>query len=680
MSVWAKLYETYPKILSDKENNDLKDVDKYLLRDGLTVNNCGLEITLDANSNIINMALIPKDNQKTIIPVTPDSIKRSGSTVAPNPLFEKLDYMASDWDLIIKDDKLLEKNNSYEKYSQYIETLRKWVEFSQFPQIKIIYNFIKNTNLIEQILSRFDIKDLIKVSKKDKSEEAEDESIEENNDNPIIEESINNELITSIENTQKDEALLLKNIQIAGKNFKKLADIFVRFSVQYSDTVRPEVYYNSDLFNEWCKTYKQILGLEEQSDLDYISGDNEVLQSYFPKKIRNQGDGARIISANDKTIRTFGGRFEPKVPMQVAPLGQKSMTQALYALSWLIKNNGAFTYDGLVVLAWSIDYIREENLYNVFAQAKDEKGKYVFNLNSNKAIEALAYYGNRSSNLDKLTAEHKVNVLVLDGESKGRIAVTYYNEIDSTIYYKNLENWFKTLQWQWLNYDTKEFEIRTPNFRSLFDLLYAENKQDKTLYKQFYKQILPCVVEGKQIPKYFVQRAFEKVRKPESFRDMQGKPSKNMWLNAIDIACAVINKYKKQKGKYMKLDLEENDRSYLFGRLLALAEKVENAATNYGGQTNAERLFTRFTMRPGQTFSTLQKQLAPYFDKLYGQGKAGLANYFKNEIAEVLDKMSKEDFASNKGVDEMFILGYYGQRNYREDKNIEEQNEIQGEE
>lgn len=131
----------------------------------------------------------------------------------------------------------------------------------------------------------------------------------------------------------------------------------------------------------------------------------------------------------------------------------------------------------------------------------------------------------------------------------------------------------------------------------------------------------------------------------------------------------------------MKLDTNETDRSYLFGRLLALAERIENAATNYAGQTNAERLFTRFTMRPGQTFSTLQKQLVPYFDKLYGNGKAGLANYFKNQIAEILDKMGKEEFTSNKALNEMFILGYYGQRNFRKDIEMEEENkEIQGEE
>ena len=127
--------------------------------------------------------------------------------------------------------------------------------------------------------------------------------------------------------------------------------------------------------------------------------------------------------------------------------------------------------------------------------------------------------------------------------------------------------------------------------------------------------------------------------KPESFRDYFD------WQENICVACAIFNKFYK-KEKYMKLDTNETDRSYLFGRLLALAERIENTATNYAGQTNAERLFTRFTMRPGQTFSTLQKQLVPYFDKLYGNGKAGLANYFKNQIAKTpfSDRVTRKNY------------------------------------
>ena len=677
MSIWTNLYEVYSKIEMDKNNKDVRDVDKYLLQDGLSVNNAGLEITLDCSGKVVNMALISTEKSKTLFPVTPDSVKRSGSTIAPNPLFEKLDYIAKDWDLIVKDKKILEKGKNAEKYSSYISILGKWTNFTKFSQIKIIYEFLNNANLIELILSCFDLKDLVKISSKDSDDSKQD-------DTEVQEEQEGEDLTEQMErengvNTlgQISEERLQKNLKIAEKYFKKLSDIFVRFQVILDDC-QPEIYQNPDILNEWTKFYPQILELKSEDCLDYLTGKQEPMRTFYPKKIRHQGDGARIISSNDSTIRTFGGRFDPNIPEQAASIGQESLTKALYSLSWLIKNNHAFSYDGLVILAWSTEFIREENPLNFFDDIEYENGKYQFNINSNKALEALAYYGNRSKTLDELTASHKVNVLILDGETKGRISICYYNEIDSTAYYKNLTDWFKTLQWLWWNNETEEYQLRTPNLAKLFELIYKENKEDKKLRKQFYKNILPCMVEGRPIPRYFVQRAFEKVRKPESFKNAQGGYANSIWQDAINIACAIFNKYYNLRGKYMKLDTNETDRSYLFGRLLALTEKVENIATNYAGQTNAERLFTRFTMRPGQTFFTLQKQLAPYFDKLYSQGKAGLANYFKNEIAEVLDKMTKEDLTSNKAVNEMFIFGYYGQRNHKTDK--EKLNESQGDE
>lgn len=126
----------------------------------------------------------------------------------------------------------------------------------------------------------------------------------------------------------------------------------------------------------------------------------------------------------------------------------------------------------------------------------------------------------------------------------------------------------------------------------------------------------------------------------------------------------------------MALDKENTNRSYLFGRLLAVAENIEYTATRderSNVSTNAERLFTQFTMRPAKTWCILEKQLQPYYDKLYKQGKGGLVQYFKNIIKEILDKMSVEDFETNKALDEMFVLGYYGQRNsYKETQNNEE--------
>lgn len=661
MSLWSELCLTYSKIASDPSNKDLLAADKFLLEDGLTKIKVGVEIALSKDGEVLDVSLVPKALQSTIIPATPQSMSRtSGKKGYEYPLFEKLDYMARDWNLIDEDNISLEKKK--ENFECYKETLGKWAKFSKFPQIKIIYEFISKAKIIELLLRKFSLKDLTGVGIQDKVEkDKEKEESEIDSRKESVESNIQDRLSVNIKKIKE------------GKNVKDIAGIFVRFKVYYDDD-RPEVYLREDILREWTDNYIEILGLDNQEEIDYISGIKQTLKTFSPRRIRSPSDEAKLISSNDDTIRTFGGRFNLKDPTQPATIGQKSMLEVLYALRWLIRNNNALNFDNLVVLSWSIENIEEPDLVNILSKGD---GKYAFNVESNKVTNSIALYGNRSRALDDFSKKHKVNVIVLDGESKGRISICYYNELDSTMYYKNLENWCNNMCWRRIDFKTNESKIRTPNFNCLFDLIHKDNKNNKNLKKHFYKEILPCIIERKPIPRYFVKSAFRKVCRPESFTNYFD------WQENIFVACAIINKFYK-KEKYMKLDTNETDRSYLFGRLLALAEGIERAALSKEEkkkQTNAERLFTRFTMRPGQTFSTLQKQLIPYFDKLYGSNNEGLAIYFKNQITEVLDKMGKEEFTSNKALNEMFILGYNGQLNYGRDKKSKEKNdENKGEE
>lgn len=741
MTLWATLRETYSKIERDEKNLDPKNLNKFLLKDGMLINNAQLEVTLNAQGGVVDVSPIPKTEQQTLAPATPQSIIRT-NTIAPHALFDKLDYLAKDWSIIQIEnldkkvqDKLIENQ---QRYKEYVELLGKWADYTKFEQIKIIYNFLKERNLLKEILSRISLQDFVKQDKdedagnsKGESITLEEEQVANTEDSAVVDlqdinEKVNlqvereiltetaNENIFNLENytdVEMQEKIFEQNLQNIKKFIKNLDSIFVRFKV-VCEGVEPNVYQNMDIINEWSQNYLEILGIESTMCLDYITGQEMPGALFYPKKIRNEGDGAKLISANDDTICTFGGRFNPKQPNQVVGIGHDSALQSLYALKWLIKNNNAFTYDGMVILAWNTELILDPNPICFNDEINIENGKYTFNINSDNAIITLASYGNYSKELEDfaknpndekdnntqnidmtetnqqektsdLGKNRSINLLVLDNASSGRISVCYYNQIDSYLYYQRLINWFKTLRWKFWSKEKNSLEIRTPNFRKLFELIYKESKEDKKIFKHFYKTILPCVVEGKPFPKVFAKKVFAKVCQPQSFKDMNGGYSRGMWLEAINVACAIFNKcYNKEK--YMELDVNETDRSYLFGRLLAIAERVENLAGEETVVTNAERLFTYYTMRPAQTFFTLQKQLEPYFEKLIKNGKAGLAYYFKNQMAEILDKMSKEDFKSNKALDEMFILGYYGQRNYRKDKETEEilteENEIQGEE
>lgn len=126
----------------------------------------------------------------------------------------------------------------------------------------------------------------------------------------------------------------------------------------------------------------------------------------------------------------------------------------------------------------------------------------------------------------------------------------------------------------------------------------------------------------------------------------------------------------------MELDRNCDDRSYLFGRLLAVADKLERDTYDKGAEreTNAMRFWNAFSVRPYRTWKTLRERLIPYFNKLGGKGVR-----YQKEIQEICGKMTPEVFSSGAPLEPLYLLGYdhqmhalYGAGNQEETKEEEE--------
>lgn len=113
----------------------------------------------------------------------------------------------------------------------------------------------------------------------------------------------------------------------------------------------------------------------------------------------------------------------------------------------------------------------------------------------------------------------------------------------------------------------------------------------------------------------------------------------------------------------MQLNKESTNRSYLFGRLLAVYDRIEKVAcssSESGRETNALRYQTAFMQYPAATWRTLETLSAPYMAKL----KTGSLEYFRKTISEITSLFSEEDAPiMNRPLDENYLLGFYLQRN-----------------
>ena len=114
----------------------------------------------------------------------------------------------------------------------------------------------------------------------------------------------------------------------------------------------------------------------------------------------------------------------------------------------------------------------------------------------------------------------------------------------------------------------------------------------------------------------------------------------------------------------MALDTTITSRDYLYGRLLALAEKLESTAlfaSDSKRPTTASRLMQRFADRPYSTWLTIYKQLDPYIRQL-SSSRVGFLNNIQNEIDEVSAAFNRDDYMKDKALTGEFLLGFHCQR------------------
>lgn len=120
--------------------------------------------------------------------------------------------------------------------------------------------------------------------------------------------------------------------------------------------------------------------------------------------------------------------------------------------------------------------------------------------------------------------------------------------------------------------------------------------------------LISCITDGKRMPKDFMNKSLQRVSNPQSFNE-DWELSK-----ATSITCSIINKYiydTKGMNYSMSLDKSNKDRSYLFGRVLAYAEQIEDYVLYKSGDKrppNAIKLRSKYRIQPAKTLMVIDEK------------------------------------------------------------------------
>ena len=119
----------------------------------------------------------------------------------------------------------------------------------------------------------------------------------------------------------------------------------------------------------------------------------------------------------------------------------------------------------------------------------------------------------------------------------------------------------------------------------------------------------------------------------------------------------------------MELNMESTDRSYLFGRILAVEDAIEQTVldrkkngSDSNRETNARRLWNASVNHPMTTWQELKNLLLPYEAQL----PAGSRVFYQKTLEEIVSRFEDADMSSlarsNRALDPQYLLGFYLQR------------------
>lgn len=633
MSWIQKLYETYEQCAGQA---GLSNTGPLLEPICHTSQQAHIEVSIDDKGVFLRANVIPKGQGVTLVPCTEASAGRAGSKPVNHPLCDKLQYLAGDF---LKYGGVVTSGfagEPTEPHEIYLTLLSAWANSSfMHPKLVAVQAYVQNGSLVGDLVGA-------KIL-------------------PLNEEG----LLLAEWSGEKKEAPPIFGIM---PNGNPPDGAVIRWRVEIPGEPLPETWKDQGLMDAWIGFYSN---QKDNKGLCFVTGDILSLAEQHPAKLRHGADKAKFISSNDTSGFTFRGRFIDAD--QACGVGFEVTQKAHNALRWLIARQ-AYRNGDQAVVAWAVSGKRTPdplaNSFDLFGVETDEPDAEHEQVHQGDAGQA---FGQRLAKLlagyrAELGATNEIVVMGLDSATPGRMAITYYRELDSSEFIDRIEAWHKSHAW-YQNYGKDTKFIGAPAPKDIAEAAFGR-RLDEKLRKATVERLLPCIIDGQRVPRDLVESTVHRVSNRVGLEHWE-------WEKYLGIACALFKGYHKERSYQMALELNRTSRDYLYGRLLAIAENVEDRALYVGGEkrdTSAAKLMQRFADHPFSTWKTIELSLSPYKTRLRAKRPAFLAA-MENQLDDVVNSFQADDFMEDRKLSGEFLLGYHCQRQTLRTKPETEQDE-----
>ena len=613
MSWIQKLDETYQRCA---RNPRFVGETKPLLPISHATQQAHVEIVIDDQGKFRRATVLPKVD--TILPATEQSAGRS-SGKAPHPLCDKIHYCAADYP------KYGGQKPAY--YAEYAEQLSQWCNSS--------FSHAKAKAVLKYISKGTTVADLLREK--------------------ILHVGDDGKLVTSW-NSDAPEPDIFKYLAAkkeSGVTIRDQGDALVRWRVETVGIPLSATWEDQDLMQAWIGFYAS---QKQSRGLCQVTGEESILADQHPARLRHGGDKAKLISSNDTSGFTFLGRFIDAD--QACGVGFDVTQRAHNALRWLIGRQAYRTGDQVVV-AWAVS---GKQIPDPFKNSHELFGIETHQLEVEPALQGDVgqAFGRRLAKLiagyrAELGSTNEIVIMGLDSATPGRMAITFYRELRGSEFLERVQAWHENVAW--VQHYSKEIHfIGAPSPRDISEAAFGRRLDDK-LRKATVERLLPCIIDGQSIPRDLVESVVRGSCNRVALEHWE-------WEKNLGIACALFRGYFAERSYQMALETNRTSRDYLFGRLLAIAEHIEDRALYLAGErrdTSAAKLMQRFADRPYSTWRTIELSLGPYQTRLRAK-RPSFLNEMGRQLDEVVGAFHEQDFTDELRLSGEFLLGYHCQR------------------
>lgn len=633
MPLFNDLLNTY------EEEKDSDVFEEKIVPVGHEYGKAKIQITITEEGEFASAIKVEKGKEKTLLAITEESQSRTGGAAKTRPqaVNDKLMFIAKD---IARHCPSLDENSSENvSYLAYKKQLEDWCksEYSH-PMARAILKYIEKNDVIEDLIRA----GILKADWDD--------------------------VLGGTGSVDKDKKYQKSSIAIP-----------VRFCVLSANGGNRNTWEDVTLLDSWTAYYTNLRDRNGHKELDGVTGRVEDVPIFHPKKVLPEAPNAKLISVSNsenESLNFTGERFTDE--SQRLQIGYDTSQKVHNTLRWLIGTQSikinagnSSSYGGnddcpRYIICWDPSFNTSE-LYDAGMELFTGSQSDNAFVSGRDHLKNAIYYGTKSSKM-----ETGLTVAAFDAATTGRFTMVFYQKMLAREFFECLDSWYDKCSWYFGS--RQNVTVSSPSIFMLAKCAFGTERKknresylsiDGKLFKETVQDITAHILNGRPLPEHIVRALVAHASEPMRFYTYH-EPILRTACAAVRQRLLIHNQGGEAK---MELNKESTDRSYLFGRILAVEDTIEQTALdrNRNGsdgnrETNARRLWNAYVNHPMTTWQELKSLLLPYEAQL----PAGSRVFYQKTLEEIVSKFKDSDMdslaRSNRALDPRYLLGFYLQR------------------